>query len=1090
MSDIEARLLLARLLSYSDNTLAASEFQYRKVLAAQSDNVSARQGLAEVLARQHQFTEAIALLRALLDRNPSDRSLAKQLGLALSWYGDDSAAVARLAPLYRADPTDREVGLALARIHFRHGEIRPALVIVSHLLPFFPENVELLTEAAFLEAHLGHAATAMTYFRRAEKNSADPEAVRLAFAEQISAWGDFYLIEQIYRDRLKRHPGDMVTYRKLANVLTAEQRYDEAESIHRQLLLQNPSATSALFSIAAVRAEAKDYVAARAWVDRFLDGEPITTEYAVDCQPTRDGGLVIRVAFAHAIDIAGIDHDSHQHLLMIALNGPVVPKGSFPVKQAGIETISISPYRGATRLVVAPVPPTVPPPVIVAGNHVLYIAFAAKTGRKKALQPDENVSLLMDAIKLKVRILEHLEKWDEALRQNEQRLRVPDERLDALLTQGRIYLRLQDQIKAAAYFSEAHQLDPQNIPAHFYALWPEAVLRQDFLDKILASEKDEALNLVQWGQLYAENHCYDQAITCFRVALKYDPDCFPAQLALAETLAYDEQFDASAALFETLDKASPGNRKVLLSWARVLAWSKHYDESLVIFQKMTRLNHRDPLPVMEMARAAAWGKRFDLTRKTYGQLWALPVDRELLDRIKALTTKGAGDSEQLGRMVRRVEDNLEEETPFHAYESFVKQLSDGKHELSVHLRESLKWVAAALHGTYRIQKTAYLESEAKDQAWKGQYPLALKTYQALLAVAPGNQEAVFDKAQVACALGLCDLETGAYKTLIRFDPYNNLARKGLLRQQTRNNLLLSAHYHFWEEAGRGELASIERQRSDLKAILPLTCRYHMWGTGHHWLEKPDRSEDTYRADGFSIGFNGVFGPHLTGTAEWTRKTYADDGIKNSDTGLTHLWWRMDTGARIGAGYERAEELYNDFGIRQGTLSSNWWLGAVIPFSYHLEISGDVRYKRYNDDNQAHQLFLSGEYKFTDHPRVFAIVLAGIYRNTDEKTDFHYEDGRLEDVSHPYWAPQDFLSGKIALEWRHDLAKALFCGAEQHNYTLRLAHGYESGGNQFTSLAGEWTYEFKKHWSAALNGFVQRSQQWDATGMWASLQYQF
>ncbi len=234
---------------------------------------------ARVLARQHQFTEAIALLRALLDRNPSDRSLAKQLGLALSWYGDDSAAVARLAPLYRADPTDREVGLALARIHFRHGEIRPALVIVSHLLPFFPENVELLTEAAFLEAHLGHAATAMTYFRRAEKNSADPEAVRLAFAEQISAWGDFYLIEQIYRDRLKRHPGDMVTYRKLANVLTAEQRYDEAESIHRQLLLQNPSATSALFSIAAVRAEAKDYVAARAWVDRFLDGEPITTEY-------------------------------------------------------------------------------------------------------------------------------------------------------------------------------------------------------------------------------------------------------------------------------------------------------------------------------------------------------------------------------------------------------------------------------------------------------------------------------------------------------------------------------------------------------------------------------------------------------------------------------------------------------------------------------------------------------------------------------------------------------------------------------------------------------------------------------------------
>ena len=100
------------------------------------------------------------------------------------------------------------------------------------------------------------------------------------------------------------------------------------------------------------------------------------------------------------------------------------------------------------------------------------------------------------------------------------------------------------------------------------------------------------------------------------------------------------------------------------------------------------------------------------------------------------------------------------------------------------------------------------------------------------------------------------------------------------------------------------------------------------------------------------------------------------------------------------------------------------------------------------------------------------------------------DNSLIDIIHPYWTPRDYWGGALTLEWRHDISELMFCGTDMHYYDIRVSFGTDTEDNPSCAVEAEWRYEFKKHWMMQVKGLVQFSEEWDASGVWAKLQYQF
>lgn len=511
-------------------------------------------------------------------------------------------------------------------------------------------------------------------------------------------------------------------------------------------------------------------------------------------------------------------------------------------------------------------------------------------------------------------------------------------------------------------------------------------------------------------------------------------------------------FDEAITCYEGALRIDPEYFPASIGLAEALAIGKRYDGSIALYRKLSDDFPDNVKILMGLARVLGWSKRYDESIAVYRRIIGLnpadPVPRREMART-AMWGKMPGLS-------------------FAAYDAAMNDLGPDR----------------------RIKRSFYLEKEAKRLAYNGQYARSLSLYDALLDEYPGNEEAIFDRAQALCALGLCGSEKKTYEKLLNIDPLHGLAGDALERLNDRGNPSMRFDYSYWNEEGRGDLARITRNRFDLAFDLPIACQYHMTLKGHRWLEHPDYTNRTYGANGFSLGFSGVFNPFVKGEASWTYKKYDSGDLGTTNTGYGTLWFNVFDLFSLGAGYARTDELYNYFGLDQRLQADRIWGGFQGNITRRLVISGKAEYINYTDSNSGSYLGLSAGYAFTDHPRIFKVTLSGELRNTRHDNEYIYRNGFLTDIIHPYWAPRGYSAGSIILEWRHDLSKLFICGAEQHYYDIKTSFGTDSEDNPYAKIEGEWNYEFKKHWALGIKGMVHSSPEWNATGAWALLRYRF
>ena len=292
---------------------------------------------------------------------------------------------------------------------------------------------------------------------------------------------------------------------------------------------------------------------------------------------------------------------------------------------------------------------------------------------------------------------------------------------------------------------------------------------------------------------------------------------------------------------------------------------------------------------------------------------------------------------------------------------------------------------------YRVQKAAYLESQAKWLAWNKRFTPALDSYQELVKAEPGNQEALFDNAQVECSLGLCDREAKTYRDLLVIDPLHNLAGLALERQEIRSSPSLKMGHTYWEEKGRGQhaVSQIARNITDWTLDVPVNCENHLQVSAHRWFERPKDGPSRFWADGHTVGLNGLFNPYIRYDLSWTRKYYENSSIPDRNTGQAKLRFNLRDYANLGLGYERTNEIYNTFGIQQGTQANNFWVSLSSFLTRKLAVEAQARYISFNDNNQEQVYSFATSYDFTDHPRVFRVKLRGEYRDTAKLNDLYF-----------------------------------------------------------------------------------------------------
>jgi hypothetical protein len=240
----------------------------------------------------------------------------------------------------------------------------------------------------------------------------------------------------------------------------------------------------------------------------------------------------------------------------------------------------------------------------------------------------------------------------------------------------------------------------------------------------------------------------------------------------------------------------------------------------------------------------------------------------------------------------------------------------------------------------------------------------------------------------------------------------------------------------------------------------------------------------------AIGAFAPFSPWFKASGEISYKNYEQNGYEDYLLGNIELWRNLNDYAWLGIGYERKDELANRFALEQQTRMSQYWIGATSDLTHWLNADLYSRWKEYNDDNSGYELAGSLEWRLTDHPREFKLIFAGEHRDTEKDNVYRYSGSTLDDIIHPYWTPQNYWGGTILIEWRHDLAKRMFCGTWQHYYDIKLGYGLGSDGNNGWMTEAEWLYEFKKHWATGVRAYFNDSKEWDADAFHAFIQYRF
>ena len=1077
VTDFEARLLLARLLASQPGKLAPAIQEYRRLLAQRPGDGQIRGALADLLIRQNNFPEAIHELQLVIRQQPGNLKAAVTLARLYLWTKQYAEAIQILQPLQRQGRLPAADLAELARAYTWSKQYPQAIRTYQEALRLAkPPEAKLFVELGEVYLYAQNLPQAVVNYRRALELDPAAETTRKKLALALSWDKQDQEALALLVPLQHKNPRDKEIGLELVRVHAKLGNKSPAVALARTLAGKFPQDWDLLVELGDQELGLGHARAASDLYERALKlaGEPKKLTVHVADQMNMWGDFYrVEAIYKKYLQKHPDDFEVRLKLSWALVSAQRYEEAEGEYRRLRLDRPkSLEPLVGLAKL------------KLMEKDFPQALAYAEEILRLQSDAPE--------GLALRAEAHYRLQHYAAARDSYGQLAGAKAHQVDGLIGRGKALLKQDNQEEAAAAFAQAYGLAPKKVEARYYHAGVRQATSPEFVQHLTAGGQEQPPQLVEWAQLFAADGFNRQAIACYEAALAQDPRYFPAQLGLAEILGVDHRYDRSIKMFQELAEEYPGDSKILISLARVLGWSKNYDRSLEVYRQVGELNPADPVPPKEMARTAAWGKMMPRARELYANLQQPPVDQKLLTAVESRQFQGQ-EAEIQQELLSRIRQASRAGSGYQGYEAFCRELAQLQERLSPDTGKQWEIIRLELLPAYKVQKAAYLENQAKWQAWNKRYTPSMDTYEELIQAQPGNQEAYFDYAQVLCAQGLCDREAKVYKDLLVLDPLHSRAKMALERQEIRSHPYLQMSHNYWEETGTGQhaVSQIARNKSDLTLDIPINCTNRFQVSAHRWFERPkDGHGGPYWADGQTLALNGIYNPYIKYALAWTGKYYEKSSVPNTNTGLAQLWFNLRNYAQLGLCYERTNEIYNNYGIRQGTQADNMWITLSSFVVRKLEVAAQARYIIFNDNNAEKVYSLSGSYDVTDHPHIFRIKLKGEYRNTDKINEYIYLDRNLITIIHPYWTPKNYLGGMLTLEWYHDLSKFYFCGSELHYYALRSLLGDDTTGNKGYGFEGEYNYEFLKHWTINAKASIYRSSQWNAQGAWGFIKYQF
>jgi tetratricopeptide (TPR) repeat protein len=147
--ETSADLLLTAQIAEENGDTDLAQDAYQRLLAAKpapspAELKAANGGLAQLLMKQHKYSDAEPILKGALERDPLDPALNAQLATALISQGKNEEALPVLGSLNRLEPDNASVGQMLADAYVQAGHPEKADPLFARMALAEPGNEEIL----------------------------------------------------------------------------------------------------------------------------------------------------------------------------------------------------------------------------------------------------------------------------------------------------------------------------------------------------------------------------------------------------------------------------------------------------------------------------------------------------------------------------------------------------------------------------------------------------------------------------------------------------------------------------------------------------------------------------------------------------------------------------------------------------------------------------------------------------------------------------------------------------------------------------------------------------------------------------------
>lgn len=585
------------------------------------------------------------------------------------------------------------------------------------------------------------------------------------------------------------------------------------------------------------------------------------------------------------------------------------------------------------------------------------------------------------------------------------------------------------------------------------------------------------------GRSYGKMGRDDEAQAAFQQAYSIDPEDIEAQYYAAGATVEEEAFieevicassmpkellewanvyiqngmpDIALSFYNAILELDPDYFPAQIGRAETLSTLFFHTCAIEIYQELLQEFPENAKLMLALARAFAWNKQFDTAITIYDSIIDLNPQDPVPYREKARTALW----------------NKQFDLAMETYDALLEPEGEDLDE-------------------YLIQTSIALEKRAKWLNWNKRYISSLPAYRDLLAFNPGNEEAMFDYAQVYCNLGLCDYSRCIYEDILNLDPNHSLVKIALERIEERNHWGFQANLLYWREIGSGSFSAsqIARYRLDEVFEIPLTCRMHLRFIQQEYVENPFLNFKFYPAEGQTIEGDYIYNENIAGFVSATYKNYFHK-FRSTVTSHNRLLFTVNDYLKILLSCNKEDEIYNFFSLKQAIQSTVSLITLSSTLTRYWIASGTYQYYSYNDDNSQFHFNLLTEYQFSEDPDVFKVILQGDYRNAAHQSISIFVGTQLVDMIHPYWTPNKYLAGALTLEYRHDFREFVFCGAPERYIDIKITGGTDNTKNPSIEAIVEWKHELLHHWGFEVKALIHRSPLWNAEGAWGTVYYRF